>query len=270
MLATNNPAHSFHAGPAMEHQVATQRRPLRKRKPEAPPENNERLSKRLSLLNLGMLLSPSVNCIPRAYPASQIESHGSSHLCPSLAEQSGTKLYVPVEAQQPHCSSPLPNGGTRNGNVASNPRSSAATACDDSMMQLDDSKYKVYIRNLDDELSSESEAEEGNLVFLPDIEKHLRNNRIPAAVLAKPDPNMLNKQLVLYSVPSSLTVPEEHDSVRKAIIEARARVRARQVERSEFAQPAALTAIPEADMMDDAVTAPISQQSEDADAMELD
>jgi hypothetical protein len=237
MLAANNPAHSFHAGPAMEHQVATQRRPLRKRKPEAPPENNERLSKRLSLLNL---------------------------------EQSGTKLYVPVEAQQPHYSSPLQNSGTPNGNVAGNRRSSADAVSDDSMMQLDDSKYKVYIRNLDDELSSESEAEEGNLIFLPDIEKHLRNNRIPAAVLAKPDPDMLNKQLVLYSVPSSLTVPEEHDSVRKAIIEARARVRARQAERSEFAQPAALTAIPEADMMDDAVAAPISQPSEDADAMELD
>ncbi|KAK4454812.1 hypothetical protein QBC34DRAFT_392686 [Podospora aff. communis PSN243] len=237
MLATNNPAHSFHAGPAMEHQVATQRRPLRKRKPEAPPENNERLSKRLSLLNL---------------------------------EQSGTKLYVPVEAQLPHYSSPLQSSGTAHGDVASNRRSSAAAVSDDSMMQLDDSKYKVYIRNLDDELSSESEAEEGNLIFLPDIEKHLRNNRIPAAVLAKPDPDMLNKQLVLYSVPSSLTVPEEHDSVRKAIIEARARVRARQVERSEAAQPATFTAIPEADMMDDGVAAPISQPSEDADAMELD
>jgi hypothetical protein len=144
------------------------------------------------------------------------------------------------------------------------------------MMQLDDSKYKVYIRNLDDELSSESEAEDGNLIFLPDIEKHLRNNRIPAAVLAKPDPDQLSKQLVLYRVPSSLTVPEEHDSVRKAIIEARARLRARQVEHSEFAQPAGLATIPEADMVDDVlpsdapVPPPISQQGEDADAMELD
>ncbi|KAK0656605.1 hypothetical protein B0T16DRAFT_301175, partial [Cercophora newfieldiana] len=179
----------------------------RKRKPEAPPENNERLSKRLSLLNL---------------------------------EQSGPKLYVPVESQQPHSSplASLPNGNTHNGKIPNGGsfRGAGAPASDDSMMQLDDSKYKVYIRNLDDELSSESEAEDGNLIFLPDIEKHLRNNRIPAAVLAKPDPDMLSKQLVLYSVPSSLTVPEEHDSVRKAIIEARARVRAKQAERSEFAQ----------------------------------
>ncbi|KAK0633037.1 hypothetical protein B0T14DRAFT_51546 [Immersiella caudata] len=237
MLATNNPAHSFYARPAMEHQIATQRRPQRKRKPEAPPENNERLSKRMSLLNL---------------------------------EQSGTKLYVPVEAQQPPSSSPLPNGSRLNGTLLSNRRDGSATASDDSMMQLDDSKYKVYIRNLDDELSSESEAEEGNLIFLPDIEKHLRNNRIPAAVLSKSGPDMLSKQLVLYSVPSSLTVAEEHDSVRKAIIEARARVRAKQAERSEFAQPAALTTIPEADMVDDPMAPPISQQSEDADAMELD
>ena len=110
------------------------------------------------------------------------------------------------------------------------------------MMQLDDSKYKVYIRNLDDELASDSETEDGaqNLIFLPDIEKHLRTNRIPPAVLAQPDPDMLNKQLVLYSVPSSISVPEEHDSVRKAIIEARMRLREKQgAGCSDFAPPSA-------------------------------
>lgn len=245
MLATNNPAPSFFSAPVMEHQIATvQRRSLRKRKPEAPPENNERLSKRMSLLNL---------------------------------EQSGTKLYVPVESQQPQLSSRSSSLPTSNLNSHGPNRSvSTTTAGDDSMMQVDDSKYKVYIRNLDDELSSDSEAEDGNLIFLPDIEKHLRNNRIPAAVLARPDPDYLSKQLVLYSVPSSITVPEEQDSVRKAIIDARARVRARQAERSEFAQPACLTTIPEADMVDDMpprdvpMQPPISQLGEDADAMELD
>jgi len=265
----------------MEHQIATaQRRSLRKRKPEAPPENNERLSKRMSLLNLGMSHSQSVDCScfhRLRYPTAQIEPHGSLHLCPSPTEQSGTKLYIPVESQQPQLStrsSSLPasnlSGHCPNGSV------SATTTGDDSMMQVDDSKYKVYIRNLDDELSSDSEAEDGNLIFLPDIEKHLRNNRIPTAVLARPDPDYLSKQLVLYSVPSSITVPEEQDSVRKAIIDARERVRARQAERSEFAQPAGLTTIPEADMVDDIplrdlpVQPPISQLGEDADAMELD
>ena len=96
-------------------------------------------------------------------------------------------------------------------------------------MQLDDSKYKVYIYNLEDELSSESEAEnDGKLIFLPDIEKHLKQNRIPSQVLSaqpSPDPDYLNKQLVLYSVPTSITIPEEQDSVRKAILEARDRMR---------------------------------------------
>ena len=146
------------------------------------------------------------------------------------------------------------------------------------MMQLDDSKYKVYIRNLDDELSSESEPEEGSLIFLPDIEKHLRNNRIPPSVLAKPDPELLDRQLVLYSVPSSLSVPEEQDSVRKAIIEARARVRLRaqqQQQPSSSSSSSTLTVIPEADMVDDD-DAPISRSSgegvvdDDSDAMELD
>ena len=101
-------------------------------------------------------------------------------------------------------------------------------------MQLDDSKYKVYIYSLDDELSSsdpESE-EDSKLIFLPDIEKHLAKYRLPAHVLAppsaRPDPaELLGKELVLYRVPSSISVPEEQDSVRKAILEARERARAR-------------------------------------------
>lgn len=113
-------------------------------------------------------------------------------------------------------------------------------------MQLDDSKYKVYIYNLEDELtSSESEAENGadnngKLIFLPDIEKHLKQNRlaIPNQLLnsssqPSPDPDYLNKQLVLYSIPASITVPEEQDSVRKAILEARARMREKHLATAE-------------------------------------
>lgn len=104
-------------------------------------------------------------------------------------------------------------------------------------MQLDNTKHKVYIYNLDDELSSENESEpddrEGKLVFLPDIERHLRANRIPVPrpILPNKDGELAGMQLVLYSDgPSSISVPEEHDSVRKAVIEARARVRQRQAE----------------------------------------
>lgn len=114
-------------------------------------------------------------------------------------------------------------------------------------MQLDDSKYKVYIYNIEDELSScsESESEDpGKLVFLPDIEKHLRNKRILPSYMnglgnptAGPDPaDMAQMQLVLYNIPSSITVPEEQDSVRKAIIEARARMRERQAKEQQQTQ----------------------------------
>ncbi|KAK0753862.1 hypothetical protein B0T18DRAFT_288377, partial [Schizothecium vesticola] len=173
---------------------------FRKRKAEDKPENNERLSKRLSLLNL---------------------------------EQSGAKLYVPVESQHPNPSlSPtayrLPT-----------PNASSPSPSGDEMMALDDTKYKVYIRNLDDELTSsdDDQPEDTNsttnnnlIINLPDIQKHLRDNRIPPAVLLHRNtpPPALDKQLVLYRVPSSLTVPEERDSVRKAILEARARLRGEQ------------------------------------------
>ena len=134
-----------------------------------------------------------------------------------IVERTGEKLYVPVE--QPS-------------SVNSPPSKPLPTAQDQDvdLMQVDDSKFRVWVHNLDDELS-DSESDDGKLVFLPNIEKHLRESRIPASILANSEGELAgNKQLVLYSVPSSLSVPEEQDSVRKAVLEARARVRARQDE----------------------------------------
>ncbi|KAF4629612.1 hypothetical protein G7Y89_g8530 [Cudoniella acicularis] len=172
---------------------------VRKRKAES--QDNERLSKRLSLLNLG--LDPLISF---------------SKLCAILtnvfAERNGQKLYVPVE--QPTITS------------SSKPKAPAHPK-DEDVMQLDNTKHKVYIYDLDAELSDSSESDDGKLVFLPDIEKHLRESRIPPSIRANSDGELAgNKQLVLYSIPSSLTVAEEHDSVRKAIIETRARARAKQ------------------------------------------
>ncbi|KAM0556672.1 hypothetical protein ACHAPJ_005730 [Fusarium lateritium] len=162
------------------------RRLRRKRKAET--QDNERLSKRLSLLNL---------------------------------EQNGSKLYVPVEEPSTSTSSASASAST------SNPPSQPSTS--DETMQLDDSKHKVYIYNIDDELSSDSETDDpGKLVFLPDIEKHMRLNRIPPSVLANSDGELAGMQVVLYSDPKSLTVPEDKDSVRKAIIESRHRTREQQ------------------------------------------
>ncbi|KAH6657888.1 hypothetical protein BKA67DRAFT_202022 [Truncatella angustata] len=155
---------------------------MRKRKAET--QDNERLSKRLSLLNL---------------------------------EQNGhQRLYVPVESPQLK-----PRADTS---------SSLRQIPGDDQMQLDESKHKVYIYDLDAELSDgESSSDEAKLVFLPDIANHLRaQSRIPPRILANSDGELAGMQLVLYSEPKSLTVPEEQDSVRKAIVEARARIRRKQ------------------------------------------
>lgn len=106
------------------------------------------------------------------------------------------------------------------------------------MMRLDDTKHKVYIYNMDDELSSSDDdtaSDDGRLVFLPDIEKHLRASRIPPQVLANADGELAGMQLVLYSDPKSLSVPEEQDGVRKAVLEARQRLRDRNAGKREEA-----------------------------------
>ncbi|KAG4443626.1 hypothetical protein IFR05_000903 [Cadophora sp. M221] len=155
---------------------------IRKRKAET--QDNERLHKRLSLLNL---------------------------------ERNGEKLYVPVEHPTPNSSSAKPKSTAR------------PQPQDDDVMQLDNTKHKVYIYDLDAELSDSESSDDGKLVFLPDIQKHLLETRIPPMVLANSEGELAgNNQLVLYNIPSSLTVPEEQDSVRKAIIETRARARAAQ------------------------------------------
>ncbi|RCI13124.1 hypothetical protein L249_1282 [Ophiocordyceps polyrhachis-furcata BCC 54312] len=160
-------------------------------KPEEPPQHqpprqsrkrkatshdgDRRLSKRLSLLNL---------------------------------EQSGPKLYVPVETPAP--------------------TTTPTAQEDDDRMQIDDSKHKIYIYNVEDELSSDSEHEDGRLVFLSDLDRHLRRSRIPPTVLANPEGELAGMQMVLYNDPRSLTVPEDRDGVRRAILDARHRLRERQ------------------------------------------
>lgn len=92
-------------------------------------------------------------------------------------------------------------------------------------MQVDDTKGRVYIHNLDAELS-DIETEEERLVFLPDIDKKL--GKIPQSLLMGRSQPTANTQMILYNVPSSLSVAPEQDNVRKAIIETRARAREKQ------------------------------------------
>lgn len=99
-------------------------------------------------------------------------------------------------------------------------------------MEVDnDNSNVVYIHDIDEELGSDDdEDDKKGLIFVPDIEKRL--TRIPYA-LAKggsSEPSGVSTALVLYSVPSSLTVSREQDNVRRAIIEARARIRQKQID----------------------------------------
>lgn len=126
------------------------------------------------------------------------------------------KLYIPVAASPSaaHSTPPLD---------PSSSRTSTTKSQDDDWMQLEDTKDKVYIYDLDKELA-DIESDEENPIFLPDIEKHL--TKIPKHVLMSTGRELertANNQLVLYGVPTSLSVPEDKDSVRKAIIEARHR-----------------------------------------------
>ncbi|KAL8703635.1 MAG: hypothetical protein Q9201_003173 [Fulgogasparrea decipioides] len=109
------------------------------------------------------------------------------------------KLYIPVQANAPTKAPDL-----------------------NESMQLDDTKDKVYIHNLAAELS-DIESDEETPLFLPDIEKKL--SKIPRSVLTGRNPPVMNNQMILYNVPSSLSVPKEQDNVRRAIMDSRARSR---------------------------------------------
>lgn len=151
----------------------------------------------------------------------------------NLVDQNGTRLYIPVpgstDATLPRPSSdpvatPHPLAATipltKRERKPRPPRSSS----DD--MEVEDTPHRVYIHDLAAELS-DIESDEENPIFLSDIEKHL--SRIPKHVLLGPEPKPTeHNQMVLYNVPASLTVPEEQDNVRKAIVEARQRIRAKQ------------------------------------------
>jgi hypothetical protein len=91
-------------------------------------------------------------------------------------------------------------------------------------MLLDDTEHTTYIYDLDRELA-DSDSPPGALVLLPLAERMLV---VPDSVLS--DDSKQGKELVLYSDPSSLSVPREQDSVRRAIIESRARARAKKTQ----------------------------------------
>lgn len=96
-------------------------------------------------------------------------------------------------------------------------------------MPLDDTKDTIYIHDLESEIA-QIEAEEPKGTFLSDFDKKI--SAIPERLLQNQS-NNANTQMVLYQVPSSISVPEEHDHVRKAIIASRARTREKQAEEAK-------------------------------------
>lgn len=100
-------------------------------------------------------------------------------------------------------------------------------------MELENTRDRVFIHNLDQELS-ETDAEGERLIFLPDIERRLA--RIPKSVLTTHTQPITSNEVVLYNIPSSLSIPREKDNVRRAILETRARAREKQVQEYREAQ----------------------------------
>lgn len=171
-----------------------------KRPAENSLEHEQRLSKRFDLLN--------------------------------LIDDNGTRLFFGVPG------SPSASAGRRHANLNASSHSPASSLLNskrekksrptpaDDAMPIDETPHRVYIHDLDAELS-DIESDEDAPIFLSDIEKHL--SKIPRHVLLGPDPKSTeDNQLVLYNEPASLSVPQEQDNVRKAIVEARERIRAKQ------------------------------------------
>ena len=134
-------------------------------------------------------------------------------------------------------------------------------------MYLDDTRDKVYIHDLESEIA-QIEAEEPRGIFLPDIERKI--SAIPQQLLQSRNDNA-NTQMVLYQVPSSISVPEEQDHVRKAIIAARARARELQARKAEESEKIIEKHVHYQDHVNGLVPDGIQEEQEedDPDAMEL-
>ncbi|ETI25901.1 hypothetical protein G647_02678 [Cladophialophora carrionii CBS 160.54] len=141
------------------------------------------------------------------------------------------------------------------------------TLADTDFMTIDDTPHRVIIHDLSSEIAQieAEEAAHNATLFLPDIDKkvstlphhllqqgqnHDRHGSLRMDLdLGRPPAENLNTALVLYRDPSSISVPEEEDVVRKTIIEARRRAREKaaeeQRERERHAREAETRALQE-------------------------
>lgn len=196
--------HDSDAGPSQTADSSSSSTTKRGVKRVADESNDDalRFTKRFNLLSLGE--STRRQCHP---------SH-ESLLTPPTADpraNGNSNYYIPV--------TPSPS------NDAQIPSHGGLVQHEDDSMSVDDTRHRVYVQNLDAELAEiEANEPDERLIFLPDIEKHF--SRIPEHILSNPqDAARQQQELVLYSVPKSLTLDGSQDSVRKAILEARQRAR---------------------------------------------
>lgn len=168
-------------------------------------ETTQRLAKRFHLLNIG---TASLDSLLRVQTQSVAENNGRLWVDPATNSIPAT--------QSPASSVRVPSTANEH-------------------MQVEDTKHRVYIHNLDEELAeiSDEDKQEDRLIFIPDIERKL--NKLPMRPIFGGQQERTGSEMVLYSVPKALSVPEEQDSVRRAIIEARARKRQEQCQPSRDA-----------------------------------
>ncbi|KAH7408210.1 hypothetical protein DE146DRAFT_687556 [Phaeosphaeria sp. MPI-PUGE-AT-0046c] len=212
-----------------------------KRAAEAPLVNEQRLSKRFDLLN--------------------------------LVDNNGTRLYIPVPGSSDpralHSAAPVstPHPLASTLPLTKSKRARPPRSTSTSGMDIEDTPHRVYISDLAAELS-DIESDEENPIFLSDIEKHL--SKIPSHVLRGPEQPSSNEhnQMVLYNVPASLSVPEEQDNVRKAIVEARQRIRRGQA--SGVKEPDVQQVRSASPSVDRVGATNIPPQDADSEAMDID
>lgn len=176
--------------------------------------DQERLAKRFEVLNLSLFPPPRARPITTAHNG--------------VAGANGHRHYLPVASEQQQAAHRTDSSAL----LPPSPPATAATAPPSDGMHVEDTPHRVYIHDLDAELAdlSSSSDDDGRPVFIPDIDKHL--SKFPQRLLrGHADPAVAgahDKQLVLYSVPNSISVPHEDDSVHKVLVESHNRARLEQ------------------------------------------
>jgi hypothetical protein len=179
-------------------------------------EREQRLTKRFNLLNLGM---DNTSCSARNRTV--IDS--------AISGQNGHKLYIP----QAHQSASHPLSHIPTSSDSEPTRIEETEPLNDSNgMQVEDTPNRIYITDLDAEIASLEPSSPRHPIFLPDIEKHLLG--MPALILAPSAEEEAQRrerersmQLVVYGLPTSISIPEDRDNVRRAFEDTRKRVKDR-------------------------------------------